>query len=131
MLESLPASFGTSWRTAQNRWNLLIQRLTPNPWKTPPFTNSWENYGSGFAPAQYRQGPDGMVYLQGLVKRGVAGSNGTSIFKLPAGMIPNGQLLFVDGAKRVDVTPSGEVIYVGGESTVSYLSLSNVSFMPS
>jgi hypothetical protein len=102
-------------------------------WIKPVLLNTWENYeaeGGTFANAMYRRGVDGRVTIIGLVKHTAAGANGTVIFTLPVGYRPSKQLLFNDGAKRVDVNSAGAVIYQGGEPTVSYLTISVPPFYP-
>lgn len=54
------------------------------------FTNTWKNYGSGWATAAYRK-INGIVYLKGLVTRGAA-SRAAQIFVLPAGFRPAGNM---------------------------------------
>lgn len=49
----------------------------------PKFQNSWVNYGLGDAPAGFRKGPDGRVFLRGTIKTGSG-----VVFTLPVGYRP-------------------------------------------
>ena len=78
------AGVWNSWYRV-DAWSILY----PEAWVAPTFTNSWVNYGSGFQTAGYRRIGD-VVYLRGLVKLGTLG---TSMFTLPVGYRPTGNIL--------------------------------------
>lgn len=61
-------------------------------WTAPSFSNSWVNYGSGFATCGYMKDSMGFVHLRGLVKDGSAMN--TTIFTLPTGFRPTEQWIF-------------------------------------
>ena len=76
----------------------------------PAFTNSWVNYGTGYANAAYWKDPFGMVHLRGLIKSGTVGN---AAFTMPPGYRPEVSHLFgtiSNGAiGRVDVLTDGTV----------------------
>lgn len=87
-------------------------------WQTPTLTNGWTNFGSGYAPAQFRKLPTGEVEIQGLVRSGT----GDGLFVLPAGYRPGGQLIFATATDpnvfgRLDVNPDGWVVRSIGSAT--------------
>lgn len=86
------------------------------------FFNSWTNFGAGYAPAQYRKLPSGMVALQGLIK---SGSFGQVAFVLPSGYRPSARLLLaaVDGNNngvRLDIDSNGDVYAYSGANNGYY-----------
>jgi hypothetical protein len=104
-----------------------IAARTPGPWTAVTFAGTWVDYGGGFQPVEYRKVGD-RVEMRGLAKSG----SGT-VFTLPAGFRPGSQEIFAcDAASnthaRVDVDTSGNVIYQGGGTGATYLSLSGISF---
>ena len=58
-----------------------------NSWNDSSLVNGWANYGSGWANAGYRVGPDGLIELRGLIFGGTV-ANGTVLFTLPTGSLP-------------------------------------------
>ena len=97
------------------------------PWTNVTlFYNSWVNYGGGFTVARYcRRG--GVVYLQGLVRLGNAGT----IFHVPAGFKPSaGTLIFgpadAGTGARIDVDTAGNVVFGGGNN--AFVSLAGISY---
>ena len=97
------------------------------PWTNVTlFYNSWANYGGGFTVARYcRRG--GVVYLQGLVRLGNAGT----IFQVPAGFKPSaGTLIFgpadAGTGARIDVDTAGNVVFGGGNN--AFVSLAGISY---
>ena len=103
-----------------------------NIWKSATLVNSWANYGSGYANAEYRKMPDGTIRLRGLVQN--TGSPTTTIFALPSGHRPSSQLIFSvlagDGNARIDITSGGAVSVVsyGSGADSTFVSLSGISF---
>ena len=99
-------------------------------WQSPSLVNSWTNYGSGWATANYMKDSLGFVRLRGLIGNGAA----TPIFTLPVGYRPLANVMFVGlasgGLARIDVNPTGAVVlsgyFSGGNN--GYLSLSNIVF---
>jgi hypothetical protein len=87
------------------------------------FTNSWVDYGSGFASAAYRKGVEGLVELMGTISTGTAGQ---SAFTLP--YAPAGTLVFsVDNNgshATVTIDTSGHVI----PSANTRISLNGIRF---
>jgi hypothetical protein len=59
--------------------------FSANPWLTPSYTNSWVNFGSGFATGGYMKDRLGFVHLNGLISTGTIG---TAAFTLPVGYRP-------------------------------------------
>lgn len=72
-------------------------------WQAPTLTNSWVNFGSGYATAAYRK-INGMVQLRGLV---TDGTTAASMFTLPAGFRPAAQLICVGTASKAFQTSGG------------------------
>lgn len=97
----------------------------------PAFTNSWTNYGSGWAPASFWRDPLGFVHLRGLVKSGTVGN---AAFTLPPGFRPKESESFVvmsNGAVgRVDVLTDGTVTPASPSSN-TWVSLSGIHFRTS
>jgi hypothetical protein len=93
----------------------------------PAFTNSWSNYGSGYADGGFRKYPDGRVRLRGLVKTGTMNQ---SMFTLPAGYRPTRSLIFVvtssDLFGEVRVNTDGTVIPYQGSNT--WFALDGIEF---
>lgn len=97
-------------------------------WSYPSFSNSWVNYGSGWALASYVKDPFGIVHVQGLVKTGTVG---TAIFTLPAGYRPEYELVlptYTDtGIGQIRITTAGVVTALNGGN--GYFSLSGINFI--
>jgi hypothetical protein len=94
----------------------------------PAFTNSWVNFGSGWADAAYWKDPFGMVHLRGLIKSGTVTA---SAFTLPPGYRPEVNQVFGvvsnGAAGRVDVLTDGTVV-PNTPSNNTYVTLSGISF---
>jgi hypothetical protein len=71
-----------------------------------------------------------MVVLEGLLN--VPKVSNTIMAQLPAGYRPQKRLLFSCNSHaetvRVDVTPGGDVLYVGGTRSQAYISVSGIVF---
>jgi len=97
----------------------------------PAFTNSWVNFGGGWAGAAFWRDPLGFVHLRGLIKSGVVGS---PAFTLPPGFRPKVNEPFVtisNGAVgRVDVLTDGTVVPASPSSN-TWVSLSGIKFRTS
>jgi hypothetical protein len=98
-------------------------------YQIPTLLNNWVNFGNTFSGASYFKDDDDMVYLEGVIKNGIATLN-TNLFTLPNGYRPSERLIFTvsnsNAYGRVDVFPTGEVqIQKGGNV---YLNLSNIQF---
>lgn len=95
----------------------------------PSLLNGWENYGSPYEMACYYKDTNGIVHLEGLIRRG---SVGYVAFMLPDGHKPKGHMIFANYSNnyilaRVDVYEGGEVMIKAGDT--GYLSLSGISFL--
>lgn len=106
----------------------LNELIVPDSgWIAVTFENSWEDYGSGFAPCAFRKIGD-EVYLKGLMKLGTVGA---SAFTLPVGYRPAETNIFAIQAaevgKRIDIGATGTVV-VTASATNSYVSISGISF---
>lgn len=92
----------------------LYYPTTTGTWTSLPFSNSWQNYGSGFPTLQYTKDSDNVVTIRGLVKSGSVTGGVTIAGPLPAGYRPPGQALMAvasnDVFGRVDVTTAGNII---------------------
>jgi hypothetical protein len=92
------------------------------------FTNSWVNFGGGWANAGYWRDPFGWVRLRGRVKDGSAA---LSMFTLPPGFRPQVPVLSVNAASLaggyIQVLADGTVTpSIGGGG--AWISLDNVHF---
>jgi hypothetical protein len=119
----------------------------------PPFVSTashlnigygWKGYGAGFAPVGFSKDQLGVVHLSGLMCTAYLGtctSTGTSgpgitfmtLFTLPVGYRPAARLVFQihesDRSGRVDVAPTGEVIFAWTDGpTHAFVSVDGVSF---
>jgi len=111
-----------SWDEGNDRLDLIQEG-----WTAASYSNSWVDFGSGFAGAQYYKDPNGVVHIQGLVKSGSAGN--ATIFTLPAGYRPQERLMFatyvMTGVARLDINSDGTVVMpTGGSTTWSSISCS-------
>jgi len=97
-------------------------------WTSPTLLNSWQNYGSGYAPAGFYLSQDYWVHLKGVVR---LGTDNTAVFTLPAGYTPPKTMWFTVstnntiGYARVD--PDGTVRKVSGGNN-TYVSLDGITF---
>ena len=98
-------------------------------WIAPTFTNSWVNYGGAYNVAGYRKDSEGWVHLRGLVK---SGTDGASIFTLPAGYRPEYQELIqvisADASGRLDIHTNGNVTPQAASTSPTWISLDNIIF---
>lgn len=145
---SVYASFGifstvSQFRTAPDTgsWKSVAAIYYPNngsaSWQAASLGNSWVNYGSSYAPAQYTRGSDYLVTLHGLIKSGSTTYQNV-LFTLPAGYRPSQELLFeVSGylspsevSARIDIQPDGDVVLMSSNGTIAnnYLSLAGITF---
>ena len=89
----LVATYPRMYERSQNAgtwgaWQPISSVTTP--WTGVSFQNSWADYGSPYQTAQYRKVGD-EVQLRGLIRNG---TQGTSMFTLPAGFRPPAPMLF-------------------------------------
>jgi hypothetical protein len=101
-------------------------------YQAPALQNGWTNYGGEHATAGYYKDKNGIVYLRGSIKDGLA-STETTLFILPDGYRPStsGRLMFPvvsnNGFARVDIRANGEVIIMTGHT--SFLSMDAIQFL--
>lgn len=99
-----------------------------------PFTNSWVNFGAGFAGASYMKDALGFVVLSGLVKSGTLGN---AIFNLPFGYTPAADLRFTtscaSGTATITVDNTGAVFVAAYQAggTNGNVALDGIRFLPS
>lgn len=93
------------------------------------FTDSWVDFGSGYAPVSYTKDTNNFVHLRGCMKSGVVGN---SAFTLPAGYRPG---YFVQApcisnsssnVAWITITTGGAVTPVNGSNV--YFNIENVIF---
>ncbi len=98
-------------------------------WIAPSFTNSWVNYGAGYNDCGYRKDEMGWVHLRGLVKNG---TDGASIFTLPAGYRPQARELLVGASEdhygRIDILTDGTVVPSAGTTAPGWVCLDGLTF---
>jgi hypothetical protein len=97
-------------------------------WKDLTLENSWVNYGSGFATAQYYQDIFGRVWVKGVIKNGTT-TAGTTIATLPAGFLPPEAIIFpgvISGATAcaITVNTNGTITGNGMHATYTAFSIS-------
>jgi hypothetical protein len=93
--------------------------------QSPTLLNGWVNFGGGYTTAGYWKDPQGMVWIQGLIKSGAI--PGTA-FVLPVGYRPAARHIFeaITNASfgRIDIFASGAVrILAGDNAAVSFNTL--------
>lgn len=94
-------------------------------WVYPTLIGGWTDYGGGYPPARYRKAPDGIVFMDGLIKGGVTGS---VPFILPAKYCPEYRLLLTtinndQVIARIDIAADGQVICYFNAGTNGWYSL--------
>ena len=96
-------------------------------WIAPTFTNSWVNFGTPFANAQYMKDSMGFVHLNGVIKNGTMTA---SAFTLPVGYRPLNTLDIATVSNAlfgmVQVVGDGTVIPAVGSN--AWVSLCGISF---
>lgn len=110
----------------------LINELAPGPAKTAAaFAAGWGNFGSPHETVGYYRHL-GRTYLQGLGARTGATASATTVFTLPAGYRPSGELVFgtisSGGQADVRVNAAGNVIVQSSATTGWFVSFSGISF---
>ncbi len=76
---------GTLYRPQQDGTAMVRSSSgVPGAWQVPAYTNSWVDFGGGYAPMRYRRNSD-KTELYGALK---SGANGTTAFTLPVGYRP-------------------------------------------
>ena len=97
-----------------------------------PFNSYWSNYGAGWHTCQYKKFSDGIVVVQGLAKTTTSMSSSRPIATLPAGFRPKRRLIFVCNnhayTTRIDVLTNGQILWVGGGNSHSWISLTCITF---
>jgi hypothetical protein len=110
----------------------LKNPIIDQSWQTPTLLNSWANYSSSFNPAGYWLDALSIVHFRGVI---AGGSQGTTIFTLPAGYRPQNEEAFYTANYstatgsiafgRFDVLPNGNVvcqtITQGGTSSAFFM----------
>jgi hypothetical protein len=121
------------WRTYYNgTWEPWTQIGASKPiWTPMTLTNSWANYGAGYATSAYWKF-NGIVYVQGLIKSGTVGS-GTPFFTFPAGCRPGGVVQFTGnssgGVADLRVFAGGQAyVYALYSGTNASVSISQIQF---
>jgi hypothetical protein len=105
-------------------------------WLPVVFQNNWGNFASGYVTAGYTITEDGLVRVQGLVKKLNNDTNTTgTIFTLPDGYRPADRHMFTQWSRgrtaRVDVLANGEVqANVDGAPDPAWLTLDGIAFAP-
>ena len=97
--------------------------------ETLSLVNGWQAYGGDYGTPTYSKTSEGSVIISGLVRSGSWGL----IAQLPTECRPAKRLIFNlnnhANTARVDVTTSGQVIWVTGGRSHGWLSLSGIQFM--
>lgn len=115
------SAWGIPLTTEVNRMTTEVNRMTPlvvapTAWTNPTFMNGWVNYGTPYAPVQYRKVGD-LAYIRGLMK---SGATSAVAFMMPIGFRPPQTLQFPAQAGGLfsffEVLSSGEVIITAGSN---------------
>lgn len=92
------------------------------------FNANFSNYGGGYENVTYYKDMEGRVHLSGLVA--INGTQSGTIFTLPAGYRPTGQLIFLvmsgSGPARMDVMTNGNVSIA--TAVPGWISTNSISF---
>lgn len=103
----------------------------------PAFQNGWVNYGGVFQPVTFYKDSMGIVHLEGTIQNNSAPSFGSTIFTLPSGYIPKGQMLVSagimsgNGYATIYIQADGQVRYGNGwVSSATVFGLDSVTFKP-
>ena len=91
--------------------------------------DGWTDYGFDYAGASIHKDARGMVHLSGLIRSGdwpALVANLPDGFRPAARVIAGGNVHISDA--RVDILPTGEVLYIAGRQHWDWLSLSGISF---
>lgn len=146
------SNFTTSWNAATGTyggWNGYLYRviatnsgqsLTSNVatlnvsnWKPISYQSDWGDYLGTYNTIGVTKTSVGMVKLKGLIQKDSAPTQFEVIGILPDGYRPSGRLIFTGltspgDSGRVDIYPTGEIVYIYGSQ--SWLSLEQVSYIP-
>ena len=102
-------------------------------WSDPTLLSGWVYWGLPHAKPAYTKTSDGVVVVKGIVKSGSTVA-GNPIFILPVGYRPSHRLIFLSHTNhastigRVDVYPTGEVVFWNGANGVFTLDM--IRFLP-
>ena len=107
-----------------------INTRTPTMLTPSPFTNSWQNKGSGFQTTRYYKDQWGQVHLEGCIS---TGADGSVAFTLASGYRPVGAQSFLcvsaGGVAAIDIATTGTVTINQVSGNVStFTSLCGISF---
>lgn len=98
-------------------------------WQTPTMTNGWVTYDGTYNPPGYMKDSLGFVHLRGLIKNG---TDGTSMFTLPAGYRPEYRELLAGASEdhygRIDVTTAGQVIPSATTTAPGWVCIDGLTF---
>jgi len=102
-------------------------------WAPLILQNGWTDYGGSFGAAAYTKTKAGYVLLRGLVSNPGTPANEGVIGRLPSDYVPTDRLIFATTTYnnvlgRVDVQPSGDVLFNGGSRT--WYSLETIRYLP-
>jgi hypothetical protein len=117
---------------------VIQNQITIDPWHNigasgePAFASGWSNYGGGEQGASFRKGPDGKVYVRGLVN---APAGTSPAFTLPVGYRPPTYVRFAvnagNGPASMNVSPAGVVTRAnpaGWNVAADWLALDDIIF---
>jgi len=112
--------------------------LTTPAWNPMVLSNLYNDYGSGYAPAEYALTSDGVVIFHGLIRHPQAATASEWVTVLPPAYRPSSNLIFdatvsPNAVARVDVYTDGSVRDVSGNTTdtAAWLSLSGIAYVAS
>lgn len=96
-----------------------IGSTTPEPFHDVAFASGWSNNGGAFRNVKYKRTPDGQVTMIGLAKFTGTTSAPSTVFTLPVGYRPDGNINFVSGIQGNPVSPYAIGITTAGLVTVT------------
>lgn len=79
----------------------------------PAFGTNWTSYGAGYLPARFSKDSSGRVHIEGYVKNTVAMAASATIFVMPAGYRPVGNVVCeaIVATGQVQIQADGQVVW--------------------
>lgn len=121
--------------TGIGRWDRAQGYLYVNqmPTGTFSFATNWEDYGGSYATTTISKSSNGIVHLEGLVRRTSSTStSGDTMFTLPTWARPQSRRIYecpsASGTIRVDINTTGTVTALAAVPANDWVSVSGLNF---
>lgn len=95
-------------------------------WIYPELLNGWKQISA--SPVRYFKDSFGIVHIEGRAEKGVT-TNGTTIFMMPEGYVPEDVVYFPVINGRVDIRNEGEVRVWAFDTNATYLTFDSVHYV--